>query len=174
MHHHVLVDVEEALLRRRPCWPSTRPPIPPDTQCRECAKAILCWAWRCSRALHLLAFETPDKGPPGPPPSLLGTDCCADGWVPRLPDILLDTTDYLTAAVACRSVGDWATEASEWMTQHGDYDLERHMLLCDCEFVYMSTCFMEGMTGDWDREGTLISAADFVHRMTELFITPWD
>lgn len=182
MHHHVRVDVEEALLRSRPWWPSTRPPFPVEAHCRECAKGLLCWVWRFSRALHVLAIETPHTGPPpaavpagGQQQQQHGADCCPDGWVPRLPDILLDAQDYVVAAAACRAAGDWASEAAQWMRDHGDPSLVEYADLADCEFVEMSQDFMRVVLhGDWNRVDTVRCAENLVHHMTELFIAPWD
>lgn len=182
--HRLTIPVAEALLLRAPAWPAQRPPLP-GMCCEHCLRAAVTWAWRCSRALHLMAFESYDGESDDESCGEVLPDCPFP-WPGALPADLIDPRDFAEAAGACAGAAAWCAEAAVRLrtrllqaaaaSEH-DRDLldaaRRHMATSSGQLRLLGGLFVGGARGAWQRPEAVSLADNMCHRLGEVVVAPW-
>lgn len=173
------MDVVAIEMRGPPVWPTMRPKVA-RMCCPACWMAAVAMLWRCSRALHLMVFDTPDETTT----SATGMDAATHGpsWPWKLPD-LAHGDNFAAGASACLSLAEWAHDivgAMQRQIAHGDVDegdiewlndLEFHFLATYKQLEALSSLLLDGTKGTWDRARAVWLANGIVRHLTGLCLT---
>ena len=162
-------------------WPRARPDIMHSaTDHKVAILAALSDAYRCSRALYTLVFQSTESDATGASVACVGPGAGADGWPCDLPPLLETRDDFMQLAVACRALEAWSDEVDWDLQSRASYAVDpttRHalesggwqMTRCAKNALHLVALAVGAAGGVWARDAALqvlrVMGADLVVAM---------